>query len=573
MIKGEEPVASYQIDASRLLSMFLSGSAALEANKNWINDLNVFPVPDGDTGTNMTMTISSAVRELGKLENPDMQAVAKAISFGSLRGARGNSGVILSQLLRGFCKVVQEQNFLDVHSITEALNRAVETAYKAVMKPKEGTILTVAKGIGTYWADFAQEETDLEVLFERTLKHGEEVLAQTPELLPVLKEAGVVDSGGQGLIVFLKGAYACLMGQEIEAPVSQMAADGTIAHEEVIVNNENLGEITFGYCTEFLINLTRPMSEKEEGEFKAYLESLGDSIVMVADEEICKVHVHTNDPGLAIQKALLFGALTNMKIDNMRFEHEEKLIRDASRIAAAAKTEIKKTVAPEIPKESWKPVGFVATAAGAGLEDIFKSLGVDKMVEGGQTMNPSTEDMLEAIRQVPAHTVFVFPNNRNIILAAQQARELTRDKEVIVIPTRTIPEGIACMINFDPGISAQENAAAMEEAVKTVVSGEVTYSIRATTISGQKIRKGDIMGLGGPTGLYAVGKKRHDVTMKTVEAMMHEDASVISLYYGSDVEEAEAQKLADALAKQYKGLDVELYQGGQPVYYYILSVE
>ena len=566
-------MASYQMDASRLQSMFISGSAALEANKSWINDLNVFPVPDGDTGTNMTMTLNSAVRELGKLSDPDMQAVTKAISFGSLRGARGNSGVILSQLLRGFCKAAQEYSFLDVHSISEAVNRAVETAYKAVMKPKEGTILTVAKGMATYWTDFAQGETDLEVLFEKTLKHGEEVLAQTPEMLPVLKEAGVVDSGGQGLIVFLKGAYACLMGQEIEAPHQEIKADGTIEHEEVIVNNENLGEITFGYCTEFLINLNNPMTEDEEAGFKAYLESLGDSIVMVADEEICKVHVHTNDPGLAIQKALEFGGLTNMKIDNMRFEHEEKLIRDASRIAAAGRTEIKKTEAPAVPKENWKAVGFVATAAGEGLVDIFKSLGVDKMVEGGQTMNPSTEDMLEAIRQVPAHTVFVFPNNPNIVLAARQAGELTREKEVMVIPTRTIPEGIACMINYDPGLTPQENAAAMEEGSKAVVSGEITYSVRATTIGGQKIRKGDMMGLGGPTGLYAVGRKLQDVALKTVEAMMMEDASVISLYYGSEVEEAEAQKLADALAKKYKGLDVELYQGGQPIYYYILSVE
>ena len=568
-------MASYQIDASRLQSMFLSGAAALEANKSWINDLNVFPVPDGDTGTNMTMTINSAVKELGKLQDPDMQAVAKAISFGSLRGARGNSGVILSQLLRGFCKVVQEQPFLDVHSSTEALNRAVETAYKAVMKPKEGTILTVAKGIAAYWADYAQGETDLEILFEHTLKHGEEVLAQTPELLPVLKEAGVVDSGGQGLIVFLKGAYSCLMGQEIEAPVQGMQADGSLEHEEVIINNENLGEITFGYCTEFLINLDRPFSDEEESDFKSFLENLGDSIVMVADEEICKVHVHTNDPGLAIQKALSYGGLTNMKIDNMRFEHEEKLIRDASRIAAAARTEVKKPQPPasEIPPEEWMPVGFVATAAGEGLEDIFKSLGVNRMVQGGQTMNPSTEDMLEAIRQVPARCVFVLPNNRNIILAAQQARELTKNKEVIVIPTRTIPEGISCLVNYNHSLSPQENAAALEEALQMVVSGEVTYSVRATTISGQNIRKGDIMGLGGPSGLYAVGRKLQDVTIKTVDAMMFEDASVISLYYGAEVKEEDARKLADALAKRYNNCDVELYQGGQPVYYYILSVE
>ncbi|MBO4838606.1 MAG: DAK2 domain-containing protein [Lachnospiraceae bacterium] len=556
------------------MSLFLSGAATLEANKSWINDLNVFPVPDGDTGTNMTMTVSSAVKELGKLSDPDLQAVAKAISFGSLRGARGNSGVILSQLFRGFCKVVQEQSFLDVNNISEAVNKAVETAYKAVMKPKEGTILTVARGMADYWTEHAPEETDLEMLLANTVKHGEEVLAQTPELLPVLKEAGVVDSGGQGLVVFLKGAYSCLMGQEIAAAApAGVASDGTMSHEEVIVNNENLGEITFGYCTEFLINLTRPMTEEEESSFRGYLESLGDSIVMVADEEICKVHVHTNDPGLAIQKALTFGGLTNMKIDNMRFEHEEKLIRDASRIAAAAKADVKKAEAQEISEENWKEVGFVVTAAGKGLEEIFKSLGTDVVVEGGQTMNPSTEDLLEAIGKVPAHTVFVFPNNKNIVLAAQQARELTTDKRVIVIPTATIPEGISCLVSYDQTASPEENEQQMLEVRQTVRSGEMTYSVRATTIGGKKIRKGDVMGLGGPDGLYAVGRKLHDVTLETVEAMMHEDASVISIYSGADVSDVDAGKLADALTRQYTGCDVELYRGDQPIYYYIISVE
>ena len=567
-------MATYQLNASRLMSLFLSGAATLEANKSWINDLNVFPVPDGDTGTNMTMTVSSAVKELGKLNDPDMQAVAKAISFGSLRGARGNSGVILSQLFRGFCKVVQEQPFLDVNSISEAVNKAVETAYKAVMKPKEGTILTVARGMADYWTEHSQEETDLEKLLANTVQHGEEVLAQTPELLPVLKEAGVVDSGGQGLVVFLKGAYSCLMGQEIAAAApAGVAADGTMSHEEVFVNNENLGEITFGYCTEFLINLTRPMTEEEESGFRGYLESLGDSIVMVADEEICKVHVHTNDPGLAIQKALTFGGLTNMKIDNMRFEHEEKLIRDASRIAAAAKAEVKKAEEPEQKEEEWKEVGFVVTAAGKGLREIFKSLNTDVVVEGGQTMNPSTEDLLEAIAKVPAHTVFVFPNNKNIILAAQQARELTQDKRVIVIPTCTIPEGISCLVSYDQSASPEENEQQMLEVRQTVQSGEVTYSVRATSIGGKKIRKGDVMGLGGPDGLYAVGRKLHDVTLETVAAMMNDDASVISIYSGADVSDVDAGKLADALTRQYTGCDVELYRGDQPVYYYIISVE
>ncbi len=570
-------MASYRIEADQLMTLFFSGAAALEANKSWINDLNVFPVPDGDTGTNMTMTLTSAVKELHKLSSPDMQAAAKAISFGSLRGARGNSGVILSQLLRGFCKIAQDQTELNASNIAAALKKAVETAYKAVMKPKEGTILTVARGIAEYWEEAAQNETDLEILLKDTLAHGDEVLAHTPELLPVLKEAGVVDSGGQGLIVFLKGVYSCLMGQEITAAPAEMRADGAIDHEEVIVNNENLGEITFGYCTEFLINLDKPLSEEEERGLKAYLESLGDSLVMVADDEICKVHVHTNDPGLAIQKALTFGGLTNMKIDNMRFEHEEKLIRDASRIAAAAKADLRgkeeKKEEPEVPESEWKETGFVATAVGDGLIEIFRSLGVDRMVEGGQTMNPSTEDMLDAIRHVPARTIFLLPNNKNIILAAEQAAVLTKNKKIVVVPTTTIPEGISCLLNYNPDQSSEENAEQMKLALKTVHSGEVTYSVRDTSIAGKNIHKGDIMGLGGPNGLYSVGSELQEVTVSMVDAMMEEDAGVISLYYGADVSEEDAQKVSDELSRKYSDCDVELYFGGQPIYYYIVSVE
>ena len=571
-------MASYKIEAGQLMTLFFSGAAALEANKGWINDLNVFPVPDGDTGTNMTMTLTSAVKELHKLSNPDMQSAAKAISFGSLRGARGNSGVILSQLLRGFCKVAQEQTELDASNIAAAVKKAVETAYKAVMKPKEGTILTVARGIAEYWEEAAQNESDLEKLLKDSLAHGDEVLAHTPELLPVLKEAGVVDSGGQRLIVFLKGVYSCLMGQEISAAPAEMKSDGRLDHEEVVVNDENLGEITFGYCTEFLINLNKPLSEDEERGFKAYLESLGDSIVMVADDEICKVHVHTNDPGLAIQKALTFGGLTNMKIDNMRFEHEEKLIRDASRIAAAAKADLRQAEEAakeetEVPESEWKDVGFVATAVGEGLIEIFRSLGVDRMVEGGQTMNPSTEDMLDAIRLVPARTIFLLPNNKNIILAAEQAAILTKNKKIVVIPTTTIPEGISCLLNFNPDQSCEENTEQMKMALGTVHSGEVTYSVRDTSIGGKNIRKGDIMGLGGPDGLYSVGTELQEVTVSMVDAMMEEDAGVISLYYGAEVKEEDAKKLSDELSRKYSDCDVELYFGGQPIYYYIVSVE
>lgn len=567
-------MASYRIEADQLMTLFFSGAAALEANKSWINDLNVFPVPDGDTGTNMTMTLSSAVKELHKLNAPDMQAVAKAMSFGSLRGARGNSGVILSQLLRGFCKVAQEQTELDASTISAALKKAVETAYKAVMKPKEGTILTVAKGIAEYWENAAQNESDLEILWKNTLEHGDEVLAHTPELLPVLKEAGVVDSGGQGLIVFLKGAYSCLMGTEI-APVQAgaMASDGTMEHEEVVVNNENLGEITFGYCTEFLINLNKPLTDEEEQNLKAYLESLGDSLVLVADEEICKVHVHTNDPGLAIQKGLSYGSLTNMKIDNMRFEHEEKLIRDASRIAAAAKAELRKKEDIEVPESEWKDYGFIATAVGNGLKEIFKSLGVDRMVEGGQTMNPSTDDMLYAIRHVPARNIFLLPNNKNIILAAEQAAVMTKDKKIFVVPTTTIPEGITCLLNFNPDRSPEDNLEEMKLSLGTVSSGEVTYAVRATTINGKKIRKGDFMGLGGPDGIYSVGKKRDDVTFDMISSMTTDDPGVISLYYGADVTEDDATRLSKRLSEQFEDCDVEVYFGGQPIYSYIVSVE
>jgi len=566
-------VASYRIEAQQLKSLFISGAAALEANKEWINDLNVFPVPDGDTGTNMTMTVSMAVKELQKLENPDMEAVAKTIAFGSLRGARGNSGVILSQLLRGFCKVTQEKEYLDAPGIGEALTKAVETAYKAVMKPKEGTILTVARGMAEYWVEQLASEADLEVLIEKTIQEGDAVLERTPELLPVLKEAGVVDSGGQGLIVFLKGVYSCLMGKEISLHDAEIRRDGVIEHEEVFVNEENLGDIVFGYCTEFMIHLEKPLSEDDEVGFKTFLEGLGDSIVMVADDEICRVHVHTNDPGTAIQQALGFGPLTNLKIENMRFQHDEKLLRDADRLAAARKLVMNPTKKQALPPSQWKDYGFIATAAGQGLEEIFKSLGVDVVVKGGQTMNPSTEDMLKAIEEVGAHTIFLLPNNKNIILAAQQAAGLTAEKKVIVIPTTTIPEGISALLGFSQEQNPRDNENAMKQTLENVLSAEITYSVRATTVNGKKIKKGDIMGLGGPEGLYAVGKKTHEVALETVDAMVHEDASVISLYYGEDVKEKDAKKLADILSENYPDCDVELYPGGQPIYYYIISVE
>ena len=571
-------MATYRIEGDQLLKLFLSGAASLEANKTWINDLNVFPVPDGDTGTNMTMTVTTAVKELKKLEKADLEAVSKAIAFGSLRGARGNSGVILSQLLRGFCKVAQEKEYLDAEAINEAMKKAVETAYKAVMKPKEGTILTVARGMAEFWAEQVKETANLESLMHATITHGDEVLEQTPELLPVLKEAGVVDSGGQGLIVFLKGAYSCLMGHEVSLDEEQDKKDdflknGVIEHEDIIFNEANLGEIVFGYCTEFMIHLDEPFNDESEKEFRAFLEGLGDSIVMVSDEEICRVHVHTNDPGNAIQKALSYGPLTNLKIENMRFQNDAQTRRNAERREAAKKVVFTPKKPAEIPESEWKDYGFIATAAGTGLVEIFKSLGVDEIVEGGQTMNPSTDDMLEAIKKVPARTIFLLPNNKNIILAAQQAAGLTKNKKVVVIPSTTIPEGISALLGFSQDQNVRDNECIMRQTMDNVQSAEVTYSVRSTTINGMKIRKGDIMGLGGPNGLYAVGKKIDEVTQDTVAAMMNDDAAVISLYYGSDVSDEDARKLADALTDKYPQCDVELYSGTQPIYYYIISVE
>ncbi|MBR6704058.1 MAG: DAK2 domain-containing protein [Lachnospiraceae bacterium] len=571
-------MATYRIEGDQLLKLFLSGAASLEANKTWINDLNVFPVPDGDTGTNMTMTVTTAVKELKKLEKADLEAVSKAIAFGSLRGARGNSGVILSQLLRGFCKVAQEKEYLDAEAINEAMKKAVETAYKAVMKPKEGTILTVARGMAEFWAEQVKETANLESLMHATITHGDEVLEQTPELLPVLKEAGVVDSGGQGLIVFLKGAYSCLMGHEVSLDEEQDKKDdflknGVIEHEDIIFNEANLGEIVFGYCTEFMIHLDEPFNDESERGFRAFLEGIGDSIVMVSDEEICRVHVHTNDPGNAIQKALSYGPLTNLKIENMRFQNDAQTRRNAERREAAKKVVFTPKKPAEIPESEWKDYGFIATAAGTGLVEIFKSLGVDEIVEGGQTMNPSTDDMLEAIKKVPARTIFLLPNNKNIILAAQQAASLTKNKKVVVIPSTTIPEGISALLGFSQDQNVRDNECIMRQTMDNVLSAEVTYSVRSTTINGMKIRKGDIMGLGGPNGLYAVGKKIDEVTQDTVAAMMHEDAAVISLYYGSDVSDEDARKLADALTDKYPQCDVELYSGTQPIYYYIISVE
>ena len=555
------------INAATLAKMFLAGAKNLESKKEWINELNVFPVPDGDTGTNMTMTIMSAAKEVSALEQVDMKTLAKAISSGSLRGARGNSGVILSQLLRGFTKAIKEVDEVDVDILCEALQRAVETAYKAVMKPKEGTILTVAKGAADKALELVDTTDDIVYFIDEIIKEADFVLSKTPDMLPVLKQAGVVDSGGQGLVVVMQGAYDCLMGKEVDYTITPDQTSGQVTK----ITPETEAEIKFGYCTEFIIVLDQPLTEAQEQEYKGYLESIGDSIVVVADDEIVKTHVHTNDPGLAIQKALTHGSLSKIKIDNMREEHQERLIKDAEKAAAQQAAEEAAKEAP-VSTEPEKEMGFVAVSIGEGLNEIFKELGVDYMIEGGQTMNPSTEDVLDAIAKVSAKTVFVLPNNKNIILAANQAASLCEDKEVIVLPTKTIPQGITALINFIPEQSAKENEARMNEEIANVKTGQVTYAVRDTVIDDKEIHEGDYMGI-GDAGILAVNTDIQAVFLDMIAEMVDEDSAIVSIYYGADVTEADAKVLSSAVEEKFSDLEVELQMGGQPVYYYIASVE
>lgn len=560
-------MATKTINVDVLAKMFLAGAQNIEAKKDYINELNVFPVPDGDTGTNMSMTIMSAAKEVTALNNPEMKDLAKAISSGSLRGARGNSGVILSQLLRGFTKAIKEEKEIDVLALAAACQRARDTAYKAVMKPKEGTILTVASGIATKAAEMAEETDDLEVFIPAVIEYAEEVLNKTPEMLPVLKEAGVVDSGGQGLLEVIKGGYDAFLGKEIDYSSIKPSTSVTMNK----VNAEDTADIKFGYCTEFIILTEKEFTEEDEHEFKKFLSSIGDSIVCVADDDVVKIHVHTNDPGLAIQKALTYGQLSKMKIDNMREEHQEKLIRDAEKLAEEqakeeAAYEEKKTAEPR------KAMGFITVSIGAGMNEIFKELGADYIIEGGQTMNPSTEDMLNAIRQVPARNIFILPNNSNIIMAAKQAKQLTKDKEIFVIPTKTIPQGITAIINFVPDSSMEENAENMTESIKSVKTGQITYAVRDTMIDNIEIHKDDIIGL-GDNGMLADGTDINDVAFETVCKMMSEDSELIGIYYGQEIDEARANELCDRLSEEFPSVDVEVNAGNQPVYYYFLSVE
>ena len=552
-------MAITSIDAKSLQKMFLAGAKNLEAKKEWINELNVFPVPDGDTGTNMTLTIMSAAKEVSGIENPGFESLAKAISSGSLRGARGNSGVILSQLFRGFTKEIKEVDEINSAVIAKAFDRAVETAYKAVMKPKEGTILTVAKGVADKAIEVARKTDDLEVIFEEALAHGDYVLSQTPEMLPVLKQAGVVDSGGQGLMEVLKGAYDCFLGKEIDFTI-----EGAKSASVKVTASESDVDIKFGYCTEFIIMLEKDFNDKDERDFKAYLESIGDSIVCVADDDIVKIHVHTNDPGLAIQRGLTYGQLTKMKIDNMREEHQERLIKDAEKQAAA-----KEETVEDMPH---KDAGFISVSVGEGVNEIFKGLGVDYIIEGGQTMNPSTEDILNAIDKVNADVVYVLPNNKNIILAANQAESLVEDKKVVVIPSKTVPQRITALINYIADSSVEDNVERMTAEMSRVKTGQVTYAVRDTELDGKIIKENDIMGI-GDQGIVAVGQDIADTTVEMIKELVDDDTELISVYYGADVSEEDAEGIASRVNEEYPDLDVEVNYGGQPIYYYLISIE
>lgn len=567
-----------EIDASLLKRVFLAGAQGLEAKKEWINELNVFPVPDGDTGTNMTMTIMAAAREVAAIEEPTMENLSKAISSGSLRGARGNSGVILSQLFRGFTKEIKNQKTVDVAVLSRGFVRAAETAYKAVMKPKEGTILTVAKGMADKAVEVAAQTEDVVEFARKVIEHGDLVLSRTPEMLPVLKQAGVVDSGGQGLMQVMKGAMEGLLGKEVDWSAADGAAkEGT--YEGVDVSDLDTSDIRYGYCTEFIIHVEKEYNEDIEQEFKAYLGSIGDSLVVVSDDDVVKVHVHTNDPGLAIQRALTYGSLSRMKIDNMREEHQERLIQNSEKLAkeqkeadlakaAKARGEQKEAKAMEFKK----PYGFIAVSVGEGMGEIFRGIGADYLIEGGQTMNPSTEDMLNAIDQVNADKIFILPNNKNIILAAEQAKYLVEEKEIIVVPSKTVPQGITALINFIPEMSSEDNLETMIEEMNRIKTGQVTYAVRDTQIDGMEIHKGDIMGI-GDQGMLAVGTSIEKTAIDTLKAMVDEEAELISIYYGSDVKKPEAESLYAKAREACPDCEVELHDGGQPIYYYMMSVE
>ena len=577
-----------------LKTMFLAGTKRLDEKKEWINELNVFPVPDGDTGINMTLTLMNAVSELVELDaGADMDTISKTMSQGTLRGARGNSGVILSQLVRGFSKEIEGWKELDQVILAKAFDRAVKTAYKAVMKPKEGTILTVARAASEKAQQICENDLSMDEFFTEILRYTGHILEQTPEMLPVLKEAGVVDSGGQGLYEFLAGALSAYRGEEVDLTFEAGPAP---APKAAPVDSKALStsDIKFGYCTEFIIESEQELQEEQEAELKTYLASMGDSIVCVCMDSVVKVHVHTNHPGSVIEKALTYGFLTNLKIDNMRLEHNEKVVKEAERALAAKKEVEAKTRKNEAAKKEEnadaeeaplnlevtqlfrqgrrKEVGFVAVCSGAGLTQIFKGMSVDEVIEGGQTMNPSTEDILEAVKKVDADNVFVLPNNKNIVLAARQAAALSEDKKVIVIPTTTVCQGINAVINYVPALSIEDNTQQLTGAAAEIKTAEITYSIRDAEIDGKQIKKDDYMGL-GDEGLLAVGTDRKEVAVETIRAMLDEWSELITIYYGEESSEEEAQEIADRIETEFEDVDIEVADGGQPVYSYIVSVE
>ena len=575
------------VDAKSLQYGFLAGAKRIEEKKEYINELNVFPVPDGDTGTNMTLTITSAAKEVAAITNPTFANVTKAMSTGSLRGARGNSGVILSQLIRGFCKELEGKQEVTMEDVAAAFNRAVATAYKAVMKPKEGTILTVAKGLADKAAELSTSKKTMLEFATDVLAYGREVLNQTPEMLPVLKEAGVVDSGGEGLMTILEGAFDALTGKvtyDFSNGFAAGATEGKPAPDASGLRTTNTAgidrkeidtsHIKYGYCTEFIIMLENEYNKQIEEEFKSYLESIGDSLVVVSDDEIVKVHVHTNHPGLAFERALTYGSLTSMKVDNMREEHREKVIMEAEKVAAeqAKEREAAKQATTETKTEQRKEYGFISVSVGEGMNDIFKDLGVDYLIEGGQTMNPSTEDMLNAIDHVNADTIYILPNNKNIILAANQAQSLTEDKKIVVVPSKTAPQGVAALIAFDANADAESNLESMTEDMGNVKTGQVTYAVRDTSIDGKTIKAGDIMGI-DDDGIQAVSEDLMTATKELLEQMVDEDSELISIYYGAEVSEEDAKAFADYVEATYEDCDVEFNYGGQPIYYYVLSVE
>ena len=564
------------INAEALAKAFLAGAKNLEAKKEWINELNVFPVPDGDTGTNMSMTIMSAAKEVTAIADPDMKSVAKAISSGSLRGARGNSGVILSQLFRGFAKVIAEYDEIDVQILAEAFEKGVETAYKAVMKPKEGTILTVARGMANRAIELSDETNDLIEFCEGVIKEGDRVLSKTPDMLPVLKQAGVVDSGGQGLMQVMKGALDSLLGKEIDYTIEETpkaaATEDTVSYN---IEAQAQQEIRFAYCTQFLVMLEQPITTRQENEFKEYLEGIGDSIVVVADDEIVKVHVHTNDPGLAMQRGLTYGSLTTIIIENMKLERDEKIsaLKEKEMQAAAVPSRSEaEEQEPMVFTESPKEMGFISVSIGDGINEIFTGLGVDYIIEGGQTMNPSTEDMLNAIARVNAKTIFILPNNKNIILAANQAASLVEDKKIIVIPTKTIPQGITALINFIPDSTPEDNAERMTTEIGAVKTGQVTYAVRDTVIDDKEIKQDDYMGI-GDSGILSVGKNLEETTLSMVDALIDEESAIVSIYYGADMSEESAGALGAKLEERHPEIEVEVHYGGQPIYYFVISVE